>query len=152
MLCSLILDINHRWIKSRYIANKISLNGPSIRYLHKWATMCILNHSVAGGSMKRTSRCLFVDWKALHGKRKLIIRENDKHMFTCPVKLSLHGDFKSMRGLRKHIDNKHQWYYYIDDVQPAKKKVCTSSKPAFSLIEGIGQDFLTCTTCGGGKN
>ena len=119
--------------------------------------------------MKRTSRCLFVDWKALngaaHGKRKLIIRENDKHMFTCPVKLCLHGDFKSTRGLRKHIDNKHQWYYYfdeqpaikredIDDFQPAKKKVCTSSKPAFSLIEGIGQDFLAwlCTTCGGGKN
>ena len=51
--------------------------------------------------MKRTSRCLFVDWKALngaaHGKRKLIIRENGKHMFTCPVKICLHGDFKSTR-------------------------------------------------------
>ena len=33
-------------------------------------------------------------------------------------------------------------------------QVFTSNKPAFSLIEGIDQDFLAwlCTTCGGGKN
>ena len=116
----------------------------------------------------RANRCLFVDWKAVNGaangKRRLILRENNRHLFTCPVKLCLHGDFKSSRGLRKHIDNKHSWFYYFDqqpevkreeieEMQPIRKKVCTSKKPAFSLDEGIGLDFLTwlCTTCGGGK-
>ena len=63
-------------------------------------------------AMKR-SRCLFVNWKAMdgsaHGKRKLVLRKNDHQMYTCPVKLCLHCDFKSSRGLRKHIDNNHPW-------------------------------------------
>ena len=42
----------------------------------------------------------------------------------------------------------------IENVQPARKKVCTSNKSAFSLNGGIGQDILAwhCTTCGGGEN
>ena len=107
--------------------------------------------------MTRTSRCLFVDWKAINGaarsKRKLALRPNHKDMFTCPVKLCLHGDFKSSRGLRKHIDNKHAWFYYFDEqpevkreeieeLQPPRKKVCTSQKPAFSLDNGIGKEFF----------
>ena len=94
-----------------------------------------------------------------------MLRKNDDQAFTCPVKLCLHADFKSSRGLRKHIDNKHAWYYYFDEQpevkreeiemeQPAKKKVCTSQKPAFSLENGIGKTFLAwlCTSCGGGKS
>ena len=117
--------------------------------------------------MKR-SRCLFVNWKAMdgsaHGKRKLVLRKNDHQMYTCPVKLCLHCDFKSSRGLRKHIDNNHPWYYYFDEQPEVKreeldenmstrKKVCTSKKPSFSLEEGVGKEFLLwlCTSCGGGK-
>ena len=119
--------------------------------------------------MKRNSRCLLVDWKAIcgaaHAKRRLILRENGSGMFTCPMKYCLHEDFKSNRGLRKHIDMKHPWYYYFDrqpevkreeieHILPPRKKVCTSKKPAFSLDEGIGQSFFIwlSTTCGGGKN
>ena len=117
--------------------------------------------------MKR-SRCLAVDWKAIegaaHSKRQLVLRKNDNDLFTCPVKLCLHADFKSNRGLRKHINNKHPWFYYFDD-QPEvkreemeeivvkKKKSNTSKKPAFSLDDGIGEEFVKwlCTSCGGGK-
>ena len=115
------------------------------------------------------SRSLFVNWKAVegsaHGKRKLFLRKNGNDMYVCPVKLCLHSEFKSSRGLRKHIDNKHSWYYYFDEQpevkreeiemnQPPRKKVCTSKKPAFSLEEGIGRDFILwlCTSCGGGKS
>jgi len=86
------------------------------------------------------------------------------YSYTCPVKLCLHDNFKSNRGLRKHINNKHQWYYYFDEQpevkreeieinQPVKMKASTAHKPAFSLEEGIGLDFLKwlCTSCGGGK-
>ena len=117
----------------------------------------------------RRSRCLIVNWKALDGaaysKRQLILRKNDKCLYTCPAKLCLHADYKSSRGLRKHIDNKHPWYYYFDE-QPEvkreemseppiiKKRASTSSKPAFSLEDGIGKLFLDwlCTSCGGGKS
>ena len=60
-------------------------------------------------------RALFVDWRwvdgSAQGKRRLIIKSNEKGTFTtCPVKLCLHADFQSKRGLRKHIDNKHSWH------------------------------------------
>ena len=115
-------------------------------------------------------RVLFVDWHSLsgaaQGKRKLALRRNEKNTFTCPVKLCLHADFKSKRGLRKHIDNKHSWYYYfeeqpevkreeIEDLQPVvPKKASTVKKPFYSMEEGIGKDFFQwlCTSCGGGKS
>ena len=66
--------------------------------------------------------------------------------------------------MRKHIDNKQHWYYYFDEQpeikreevevnQPVKLKSSTVNKPAFSLEEDIGFDFLKWlgATCGGGK-
>ncbi len=115
-------------------------------------------------------RVLFVDWHSINGsatgKRKLSLQENEKGNFTCPVKLCLHSDFGSRRGLRKHIDTKHPWYYYFD-VQPEIKreevelnqpnlprKASTNSKPYYSMEDGIGNLFLKwlTTTTGGGKN
>ena len=117
--------------------------------------------------MKRR-RCLAVNWKALegaaHAKRQLSLRKNDRDLFTCPVKLCLHADYKSQRGLRKHINNKHPWYYYFNEqpevkreemkeISVQKTKANTSKKPSFSLDEGIGNEFVKwlCTSCGGGK-
>ena len=115
-------------------------------------------------------RVLFVDWHSVNGsangKRKLSFKENDKGKFTCPAKRCLHSDFESKRGLRKHIDNKHPWYYYFDDQPEVKreeielnqpvvpKKASTNSKPYYSIEEGIGKSFYKwlTTTCGGGKN
>ena len=114
-------------------------------------------------------RRLQVNWKALagaaHGKRTLKLRANGQNLFTCPIKLCLHADFHSSRGLRKHINVKHPWYYYFDkqpevkredmsDIPPVPKRASTSGKPAFTLDEGIGHDFLLWlgTSCGGGKN
>ena len=115
-------------------------------------------------------RTLFVDWHSVNGsaggKRKLELRENDKGKYTCPAKLCLHSDFKSKRGLRKHIDNKHPWYYYFDEQPEVKreeielnqpvvsKKASTSSKPYYSIENGIGFDYFLwlCSTCGGGKS
>ena len=117
-------------------------------------------------ALKRT---LFVDWNSINGaaqaKRKLVLRINDKGLFTCPVVQCLHKDFKSNRGLRKHIDNKHGWYYYfenqpeikreeIEDLQPiVPKRASTMTKPHYSIEEGTGRQFFYWlkTSCGGGK-
>ena len=118
--------------------------------------------------MTSTSRTLHVNWKAVegaaHGKRKLSLRKNDYGLYTCPVKLCLHADFNSSRGLRKHINNKHPWFYYFDEQpeikreeiqesQPITSRASTFKKPAFALDEGIGREFLQwlMTSCGGGK-
>ena len=118
----------------------------------------------------KSSRCLTVNWKstngAAHSKRKLVLRPNHSGVFTCPVKLCLHADFKSSRGLRKHIDSKHPWYYYFDsqpevkreEMQPVdplpKRKSSTAKKAAFSIDDGIGKEFVEWleTSCGGGKS
>ena len=113
-------------------------------------------------------RYLFVNWQALNGaaqgKRKLVLRANENHLFECPIALCLHSDFKSQRGLRKHFDSKHPWYYYfgeqpevkreeIENIQPPVRTASTASKTHYSMDEGIGNEFLTwlSTSCGGGK-
>ena len=111
---------------------------------------------------------LSVDWKIFNGaavKRKMLrLIPNADGMFLCPVDNCLHIGFKSQRGLRKHIDTRHAWYYYFD-VQPAVKredvvhqekvrlKQTTHKMPAFSLEDGVGKEFLVWlgTPCGGGK-
>ena len=114
-------------------------------------------------------RVLFDNWQAMNGaaqgKRKLVLRANQRGAFTCPVALCLHSDFKSSRGLRKHIDTKHPWYYYFDQqpnvkreeiehIQPPIRRASTHARPHYSMENGIGNDFLNwlCTTCGGGKS
>ena len=113
-------------------------------------------------------RVLFVNWQSMNGaaqgKRKLILRPNIRGAFSCPITLCLHADYKTARGLRKHIDSKHSWYYYfeqqpeikreeIEEIQPPYKRSSTFGKPHYSMEEGIGYDFLLWlgTSCGAGK-
>ena len=119
----------------------------------------------------KARRSLIVNWRALdgaaQGRRKLHLRQNNNGLFTCPLlKHCLHTDFKSSRGLRKHINSKHPWYFYfdqqpevkkenmVDEMTPVRSKAYTAKKPAFSLEHGIGRAFLEwlTTSCGGGKS
>ena len=114
-------------------------------------------------------RVLVVNWQSMdgaaQGRRKLQLKSNDEGTFTCPVNLCLHTSFKSSRGLRKHINNKHPWYFYFDkqpeikreeieSLQPPQKKTSTMKISSYSIEEGRGKDFLIWlgTTCGGGKS
>ena len=57
---------------------------------------------------------------------------------TYSVTLCLYDDFKSQRGLRKHIDNKHSWYILRRTIKSkdlpvfpdSSKKVSTVHKPS----------------------
>ena len=110
-----------------------------------------------------------VDWKAFsgaaHKRRMLHLKPNVDGIFLCPVINCLHVGFKSQRGLRKHIESRHSWYFYFDE-QPkmmreeiihkgmVKMKQTTHKVPAFSLEDGVGKLFLQwlTTACGGGKS
>ena len=111
---------------------------------------------------------LSVDWRVFNGaackRRMLRLKANADGIFLCPIDNCLHVGFKSQRGLRKHIESRHSWYYYFDE-QPkinreeiigkeyVKMKKTTHTVPAFSLEDGVGKAFLQwlCTPCGGGK-
>ena len=113
-------------------------------------------------------RRLIVDWKAINGaarkKRILHLKENDEGIFICPVRDCLHIGFKSIRGVRKHVNVHHTWYFYFE-VKPAvtreeaavsstaSVKPSTSKKPSFSIQSGAGYDFFQWlqTPCAGGK-
>ena len=113
-------------------------------------------------------RILSVDWQSIEGaakKRRRLTLEIDKDgIYVCPVENCLHGGFRSQRGLRKHINSKHAWFYYfqkepkfersqVREQVRQKLKASTHKQPSFSITEGCGADFLQWlqTPCGGGK-
>ena len=115
-----------------------------------------------------SKRLFCVDWLSLTGakkcRRKLQLKADDNGIYSCPVESCLHIGFKSQRGLRKHIDNKHEWYYYFDAQPsfrreeakprvPIRLKASTHKKLSFSIEVGAGLDFVKWlqTPCGGGK-
>ena len=116
-----------------------------------------------------SKRTLCFDWFTLEGarknKRKLHLEPDPNGMYICPVSSCLHVGFKSQRGLRKHIKNKHDWYYYFDE-QPnvkredgqaretAKRKASTYKQPSFAIDKGCGAQFVEWlqTPCGGAKS
>ena len=115
-----------------------------------------------------SSRMLCFNWFNLDGarkkKRKLYLEADDDGMYLCPVAVCLHVGFKSQRGLRKHITNKHEWYYFFDTQPsvkreeaenrlPERRKASTHKQPAFAIDNGCGLEFVRWlqTPCGGGK-
>ena len=119
--------------------------------------------------MSMVKHTLCMDWLSLDGarkkKRKLSLEADDDGVYICPVQNCLHIGYKSQRGLRKHINTKHEWYLYFDKEptfnraeavvrEKVKLKASTHNKPAFSINQGCGRDFAEWleTSCGGGKN
>ena len=111
---------------------------------------------------------LVVNWKAIDGsarqKKMLRLCRDSNGKFMRFIDGCLHTGFKSNRGLRKHIDTRHPWYYYFDkeptvkremiEKEKEKQKQPTNSIPSFSVTSGIGKDFLDwlVTPLGGGKS
>ena len=99
-------------------------------------------------------RVLYVNWKEVNGarvtKRVLRLLSNDNGEYICPITNCLHVGFKSKRGLRKHINGVHAWYFYFDkqpavnrtvavEQQQVTLKASTHRFPAFTLDKGIGK-------------
>lgn len=116
------------------------------------------------------NKFLSVNWKVIDGaarsKKILRLRQNDDGVYMCPIENCMHVGFKSSRGLRKHIDSQHEWYYYFDsqpalkrdnvfeDPEKVRRKQPTNRVPSFSITEGVGLEFIEWLQqpLGGGKN
>ena len=68
---------------------------------------------------------LHVIWKAFNeaatNKKTLKLREDVSGIFNCSVDKCLHCGL-SLRGLRKHINNRHAWLYYFDEEPSVKRE------------------------------
>ena len=114
-------------------------------------------------------RMLSVDWTSIDGatkkRRRLSVDADEEGVYHCPVENCLHMGFKSSRGWRKHINNKHEWFYYfkrepkfersqVKQRENRKLKASTHKQPSFSITDGCGAEFQLWlqTPCGGGKS
>ena len=97
-------------------------------------------------------RCLHIDYQKLEGakthKRVLHLLPEDgiqQETYVCPVGTCLHDPYKSVRGLRKHINSIHPWYFYFDEPPRIQRKARVSRGPT----EGIGIDREEASGDGG---
>ena len=110
---------------------------------------------------------LTINWKDIEGafdvRRKLRLARTD-NLYICSVRNCLHRGFKSIRGLRKHINSTHPWWFWFDSepdvseqIEEARKKKIDQkhlNKGSYSIDDGIGKDFCEWLTSdlGGGRN
>ena len=73
-----------------------------------------------------------VDWskiqRASKKPKRLHLVGDEEGIFQCPVLHCDHMGFSSRRGCRKHVKNKHGWFYYFD-VKPDLKLSRTNVRP-----------------------
>ena len=50
-------------------------------------------------------------------------------LYHCPVQECEHDGFQSQRGCRKHVNIKHSWFFYFDEM-PNSKEITDLSKGA----------------------
>lgn len=121
-----------------------------------------------------SKRTKLIDWSTKDGaspKPKRLHLEEDKTdtLYYCPVENCEHDGFSTQRGCRKHVKNKHSWFYYFDTkpseskeaaskpdnssdkASNSEKKQCVKKHlPSFDITTTIGKEFQTWLTGSGG--
>ena len=125
-----------------------------------------------------------IEWSNIDGalpkpKRLHLEKDDVDSLYHCPIQLCEHEGFQSQRGCRKHVNNKHSWFFYFDEKprvdlklaansSKVPKKSCASSTvvddvssnarskpgarsmPSFSSSSQIGEQFTTWLAGSGG--
>ena len=117
-----------------------------------------------------------VDWSDIDGaspkpKRLHLEKDETDSLYHCPIQECDHDGFQSQRGCRKHVYNKHSWFFYFDEkpnskeitasrnvpmVKPIQDQTTESPKhaakllPSFSLSCDIAELFTKWLTGSGG--
>ena len=103
-------------------------------------------------------------------KRLYLEKDVVDSLYHCPIQLCKHEGFQRQRGCRKHVNNKHSWFFYfdekprvdlkvgqilkvatklcalstvVDDVSSTRSKPVARSMPSFSSSGQIGEQFTT---------
>ena len=122
-----------------------------------------------------------VEWSKIDGalprsKRLHLEKDEADSLYHCPIQLCERDGFQSQRGCRKHVNNKHSWFFYFDekpvdfqqvtsssdvpenislttledDAPRATSKQGARSIPSFSVSSQIGDAFTKWLTGSGG--
>ncbi|CAH3184466.1 unnamed protein product [Porites lobata] len=114
-----------------------------------------------------------VNWSKLANAspkpKRLHLEEGDcDGLFHCPVQICNHDGFTTQRGCRKHVKNKHGWYYYFDEkpnsaqmesfhnqsekIEANDRTIprTTRAIASFDLKNNIAKSFFSWLTGGGG--
>ena len=111
-----------------------------------------------------------IDWSKIAGAspkpKRLHLKEDDGDgAFHCPVQTCENDSFTTQRGCRKHVKNKHSWFYYFDekpddcrnigstDDNEEKGKLSfysTKLLPSFDISSTIGKLFENWLSGSGG--
>ena len=113
-----------------------------------------------------------IDWSKLANAspkpKRLHLEEDDcDGLFHCPVQACNHDGFNSQRGCRKHVKNKHRWYFHFDEKPNSTqiKEACQGNEnegndpktqrkirtvASFDMSSDIAQDFSSWLTGSGG--
>lgn len=136
--------------------------------------------SKAEGKMSKKCK---VNWSDIDGaspkpKRLHLEKDDADSMYHYPIQLCEHEGFQSQRGCRKHVNNKHSWFFYFDekprvdlklaanslkvptkssasstnddDVSSTRSKPGARSMPSYSPSSQIGEQFVTWLSRSGG--
>ena len=124
---------------------------------------------------KMSKKCK-VNWSDIDGaspkpKRLHLEKDETDSLYHCPIQECDHDGFQSQRGCRKHVYNKHSWFFYFDEkptskeitdsrnvpmVKPIQDQTTESAKhavkllPSFSLSCDIAELFTKWLTGSGG--
>ena len=110
------------------------------------------------------------EWKNVEGAsekaKRLKLQPDINGAYLCPLSECDSNAYKSQRGCRKHVTEKHGWYFFFDEkpkiedkfpeklLNPAKKLSPTRTKtwdmPSFSNKCRLAQDFVTWISSAGG--
>ena len=98
-------------------------------------------------------------------KRLHLEEDGCDSLFHYPVQTCDHDTFTTQTGCRKHVKNKHGWFYYFDSEpddckttatpenrEDSSKKSCCSTKllPSFDISSAIGKLLESWLTGSGG--
>ena len=120
--------------------------------------------------LQMSKRIKEIDWSKIASaspKPKRLHLEEDESdgFFHCPVQTCDHDTFSTQRGCRKHVKNKHAWFYYFDakpddclnpvNTDNGEQKGGTSIHstkllPSFDISSTIGKLFQTWLIGSGG--
>ena len=73
-----------------------------------------------------------IEWSKIDGalpraKRLHLEKDEVDSLYHCPIQLYEHEGFQSQRGCRKHVNNKHSWFFHFDEKPVDFQQVTSSS-------------------------
>ena len=86
-----------------------------------------------------------IEWSDIDGalpkpKRLHLEKDDANSLYHCPIQLCEHEGFQSQRGCRKHVNNKHSWFFYFDEKPRVDLKLALNSSKVLTKSSASSTD------------